>query len=147
MSIDVTIAADEAEVRSCWPVFSQLRPHLTGEEEFVKRWRVQRAEGYRILRAVEDGTALGAAGFRILHTMAWGRILYLDDLIVDESARGTGLGSRLLSELKEIARNEECDQVHLDTGYQRHAAHKAYLRAGFHLDCHHLAFALEESPR
>jgi GNAT superfamily N-acetyltransferase len=68
------------------------------------------------VRAGEDGTVPGAAGFRILHTMAWGRILYLDDLIVDEAARGTGLGSRLLPALEEIAREADCEQVHLDTG-------------------------------
>jgi GNAT superfamily N-acetyltransferase len=142
MSVEVSIATDEAAVRACWPLFAQLRPHLADEEEFISRWFLQVKEGYRILRAVKGGMPVGAAGFRILHTMAWGRILYLDDLIVDEGARGTGLGSRLLAVLKEIARDEKCDQVHLDTGYQRHAAHKAYLRAGFHLDCHHLALPL-----
>jgi hypothetical protein len=30
--------------------------------------------------------------------------------------------------------------VHLDTGYHRQAAHKAYLRNGFELNCHHLAW-------
>ena len=145
MPVDLSPALEEAAVRACWPVFAQLRPQLASEEEFIARWRTQREEGYRILRADEAGTILGAAGFRILHTMAWGRILYLDDLIVDEAARGTGLGRRLLATLKEIARDADCDQVHLDTGYQRHAAHRAYLRAGFHLDCHHLALSLRES--
>ncbi|GGS91967.1 GNAT family N-acetyltransferase [Streptomyces cinerochromogenes] len=142
MSADVRFASDEESVRRCWPLFVQLRPHLTGEEEFLARWARQRPEGYRIVYAEHEGSVLGAAGFRVLHTMAWGRILYLDDLVVDEGARGTGVGSRLLGALKDIAREEGCEEFHLDTGHQRHAAHRAYLRNGFHFDCHHLALSL-----
>lgn len=141
---EVSLAEDEAAVRRCWPVFRQLRPHLADEEDFVARWHRQHAEGYRIAFVEEGGTVRGAAGFRLLTTMAWGRILYLDDLIADEHARGKGLGSLLLRFVERTAREEGCDQVHLDTGHQRHAAHKAYLRNGFHFDCHHLALALTD---
>jgi hypothetical protein len=30
--------------------------------------------------------------------------------------------------------------AYLDTGYQRHLAHRAYLGNGFHIDCHHMAW-------
>jgi hypothetical protein len=30
--------------------------------------------------------------------------------------------------------------VHLDTGYHRHLAHRAYLKNGFQIDCHHMAW-------
>ncbi|WP_328475802.1 GNAT family N-acetyltransferase [Streptomyces sp. NBC_00377] len=144
MPADVLFAADEESLRRCWPVFAQLRPHLAGEEEFLARWKTQSTEGYRIMYVLQDGEVRGAAGFRVLTTMAWGRILYLDDLVVDEGARSTGLGSQLLTALKDIARAEGCEQLHLDTGHQRHAAHRSYLRNGFHFDCHHLALTLDE---
>lgn len=78
-----------------------------------------------------------------MNTMAWGKIIYLDDLIALQDMRGRGFGSNLLVWLQERAREQKCDGVHLDTGYMRHAAHKAYLRNGFHLNCHHLAWEIK----
>jgi GNAT superfamily N-acetyltransferase len=75
-----------------------------------------------------------------MNMMAWGKVLYLDDLIALPAQQGRGWGSALLAWLQEQARAWHCDAVHLDTGYQRHAAHKAYLRNGFELNCHHLAW-------
>jgi hypothetical protein len=48
----------------------------------------------------------------------------------------------LLAWMQVQARALYCEAVHLDTGYHRHAAHKAYLRNGFELNCHHLAWAV-----
>lgn len=49
----------------------------------------------------------------------------------------------MLKWLQEHAKARQCDAVHLDTGYQRHAAHLAYLRNGFELNCHHLAWKVD----
>ncbi len=139
---NVQEASSEAQVRRCWPAFNQLRPALN-EEEFVARWKIQSAEGYRIAYIESDGVVVGAAGYRTMHTLAWGRMLYLDDLIALASHRGQGIGAVLLAWLKKKAIELGCDEIHLDTGYQRHAAHKAYLQAGFQFNCHHLALTLE----
>lgn len=136
---EVREANKEEDVRRCWLVFQELRPHLT-EEEFVKRWKTQREEGYDIAYVEFDNEVVAAAGFRVMNTMAWGRILYLDDLIALGSQHGQGWGTTILIWLQEKARRQQCDGMHLDTGYQRHAAHKAYLRNGFELICHHLAW-------
>jgi ribosomal protein S18 acetylase RimI-like enzyme len=41
--------------------------------------------------------------------------LYIDELWVDESCRGTGYGSKLLSETEKIAKGKGCIMVHTDT--------------------------------
>lgn len=136
----VQIADSEQEVRHCWPLFRELRPHLSSEQEFFDRWTKQRTEGYMLAYLQLDGAIVAAAGFRTMNTLAWGKIIYLDDLIALSTMQGRGFGSVLLAWLQEQARELKCDAVHLDTGYQRHAAHKAYLRNGFQLNCHHLAW-------
>jgi GNAT superfamily N-acetyltransferase len=135
-------ALDEASVRRCFPLFAELRPHLT-VDLFLRRWQEQAAAGYEIA-FIEDGhgAVVAAAGFRELTTMAWGRILYLDDLIALPTRRGSGLGSSLLRHLQEEARARGCDEVHLDTGYGRHDAHRSYLRNGFDMICHHMSWAV-----
>jgi GNAT superfamily N-acetyltransferase len=135
----VNEASNDEDIRRCWPVFHELRPHL-GEAEFIRRWQTQREEGYRIVFIESGGAVVAAAGFRVMNTMAWGKILYLDDLIALHTQHGRGWGSALLVWLQAQARAWHCEAVHLDTGYQRHAAHKAYLRNGFELNCHHLAW-------
>jgi GNAT superfamily N-acetyltransferase len=140
---EIRVARDEPDVRSCWPAFKELRPHLPSEEEFVRRWRRQLSEGYAIVFVADEADVLAAAGYRVLHTLAWGRIIYVDDLIAVPSSRGSGLGRALLLHIQAEARRLGCDAVHLDTGYQRHAAHLAYLRSGFQFDCHHLAWQAE----
>lgn len=135
----VVVAESDEEVKACWDVFRVLRPHITSPDDFLARYRDQAPETYRIAYVRGEGGAVaGAAGYRVMHTMAWGRICYLDDLIVDPAVKGTGLGSRLLGFLKDEAVRLGCTGVHLDTGYQRNDAHRAYLRNGFDLICHHL---------
>jgi GNAT superfamily N-acetyltransferase len=140
---DIRIASGEDEVRRCWPAFQELRPHLRSEEEFLRRWRAQAAEGYRIAYVAEGERVPAAAGYRLMSTMAWGRILYLDDLVAVAASQRTGLGTALLRFLQGEARRLGCEALHLDTGYHRHLAHRAYLRNGFHIDCLHLAWKVE----
>jgi GNAT superfamily N-acetyltransferase len=140
---DIQAADNEAAVRQCLPVFHELRPHIQSEDEFVERWRRQVQEGYRIVYIQEGERVVAAAGYRFLNTMAWGHILYIDDLIALQTSHRTGLGTRLLQHLQKEAKDKGCDAVHLDTGYQRHLAHRAYLRNGFHLDCHHMAWRVD----
>ncbi|HTU46957.1 MAG TPA: GNAT family N-acetyltransferase [Bryobacteraceae bacterium] len=140
---EVRVAREEAEVRRCWKAYKELRPHLRSEEELVERWRIQTREGFQIVYIPEGDTVPAAAGYRFLRTLAWGHILYIDDLVAVTTHHKTGLGTTLLRYLQEEARRLGCDAVHLDTGYQRHLAHLAYLRNGFHFDCHHLAWEIK----
>ena len=137
---DIHIARIEADVRQCWLAFHELRPHLQSEDEFVERWRKQVEESYRIVYVKDGDKVVAAAGYRFLNTMAWGHILYIDDLVALQAFHQTGLGTLLLRYLQNEARERGCDAVHLDTGYQRDLAHRAYLRNGFHMDCHHMAW-------
>jgi GNAT superfamily N-acetyltransferase len=139
----VRVAASEAEVRRCWPAFHELRPHLRSDDELVARWRIQTGETYQIVYVADGDAVPAAAGYRLMNTLAWGKILYVDDLVALQSAHRTGLGTFLLQHLQEEARRLGCAAVHLDTGYQRHLAHRAYLRNGFRLDCHHMAWAVD----
>jgi GNAT superfamily N-acetyltransferase len=136
-------ARDEADVRRCFPPLKELRPHLRSADDLVERWRVQAREGYKIVYVAKQDEVVAAAGFRSLHTLAWGHILYIDDLVALTSHHRTGLGTLLLRHLQEEARLAGYDAVHLDTGHHRHLAHRAYLRNGFRIDCHHMAWEVE----
>lgn len=131
----------DAELASCFPAFLALRPHLD-LEGFLQQVRRQQAQGYRIVAKQTDGLVPSAAGYRFAEFLAWGKVLYIDDLTTLEPARGQGHGGALLDWLIAHAREQGCNAVHLDSGYQRHAAHRLYLHKGFVLSSHHLALPL-----
>ena len=133
------VGTDEEALR-CWPVLRELRPHVDDQGDFLRRWRTQASEGYQLVYVESAGQVVAVAGYRVLTTMAWGRIVYIDDLVALPVVHGGGFGALLLRHIKSVAAELGCDAVHLDTGYQRHAAHLSYLRNGFELVCHHMSW-------
>ncbi len=129
------------ELAACFPAFLTLRPHLS-LDAFKQQVRRQQTQGYRIVAVRADEQVLSAAGYRFAEFLAWGKVLYIDDLTTLESARGHGHAGALLDWLIGQARQQGCNAVHLDSGYQRHAAHRLYLNKGFVLSSHHLALKL-----
>ena len=146
-AFSIKVAADDAALRACWPVMRQLRPHLD-EMGFVDQVLRQRSTcGYRIAYACEGPTdgatqVRGCAGFRITEFLAWGRTLYVDDLVSDEGHRSRGVGSNLLDWLVAEARRVGCAQLHLDSGVQRFGAHRFYLTHGMDITAHHFRLQL-----
>ena len=130
------------EVADCFTVFKELRPHLQDSAEFVTRVSKQMAEGYQIAAGFVNDQIVACIGYRTLNTLAWGQILYIDDLITSQSGRNRGCGRKLLDYAIDYAKQIKCDQIHLDTGFTRHDAHKLYLNMGFQLSCHHMALSL-----
>jgi GNAT superfamily N-acetyltransferase len=123
---------------------SALRTHLADRDAFVREVdEVQRAEGYRLVGAFDQDWphAAGVAGFRVAHSLAWGRHVYLDDLSTLPEARRRGHGRRLLDWLVEEGRRLGCTQLHLDSGVglDRADAHRLYLNAGLVISAHHFA--------
>lgn len=138
MEIDIFIASSDEDINLSFPAFKELRPQLNFEE-FLPQVRRQESQAYRILALRQNGIIKSAAGFRFCEFLAWGKILYIDDLTTLPSARGNGFAGTLLNWLIEHAKSSGCNGIHLDTGYARHAAHRVYLEKGFQLNCHHLA--------
>jgi len=138
MPIEIFIAETDSDIEQCFDAFKVLRPHLE-KGVFLAQVRRQQKESYQILAMREDGKISSAAGFRFAEFLAWGKVLYIDDLTTVPDSRGRGHGDKLMSWLIDHAKSRGCQGVHLDTGYARHAAHRLYLRKGLHLNCHHLA--------
>lgn len=138
----VQLAETDAEILRCFPVIAELRPHLV-EAEFVERIRRQQRESGYLLAFVEDAGVKSVAGFRISEFLAWGKILYVDDLVSTSAARSKGHGKLLLDWLVVRARAAGCAQFHLDSGVQRFDAHRFYLRERMIISAHHFSLALQ----
>ena len=133
----------EEKIRTTYPVMKQLRCHLT-EQEYVEAVLHQQQNGpYQLAAVIEDGQVCCLAGYRISHCLAWGRFLYVDDLVSDGALRSRNHGKQMMQWLAEEARKNGCKQVHLDSGVQRHGAHRFYLRERMDITCYHFALAVQ----
>lgn len=122
----------------------ELRPHapaLATAETLAAHLQAVQPEHYRLAGAFESGReeAAAVAGYRVMHTLAFGRMLYLDDLSTLPAARGRGHALALLRWLESEARRLDCKALHLDSGVGPHRfdAHRLYLKAGLNITCHH----------
>ncbi len=138
----ILLANTPEEIDRCFAVFQELRPTLKDKAAFIRQIQRQSIQGYQLF-FIQDGSEVGACiGFRMFETLAWGKILYIDDLITREQSRQKGLADRLLTFAMEKGRLEGCKEVHLDSGHHRHLAHRFYLNRKFLLTCHHFSLSL-----
>ena len=136
-------AATDADIRRVYPVMRELRPHIASADEFVARVRRQQAgSGWRLIYVEDAGAPVAAAGFRVSEWLAWGKALYVDDLICLESHRGQGFAEALMVWMEELARKEGCGEFHLDSGTHRVDAHRFYLRKRMKISCFHFDLPL-----
>lgn len=142
MSMNVKILNETDINEDVFNLIRELRPHLSNLDDYKKRIQLQYKQGYRITILSKGTAPVGYAGFRISHNLAWGKFLYIDDLVTSAAARSQGYGKQLLDFLLEYARNEKCEQLHLDSGVQREAAHAFYLRENMQITSHHFAITL-----
>ena len=143
-SAEVRLAQSDAEIAACFPILSQLRPQVQ-ENEFVQAVKRMSADGYQLACLYNNGGIQTIAGFRISESFAWGRYLYVDDLVTMEGARSKGHGQEMFTWLVAHARAERCQQLHLESGVQRFAAHKFYLCNGMRISSHHFQLFLDRS--
>jgi GNAT superfamily N-acetyltransferase len=134
----IHLAETDAEIAGCHPAMQTLRPQIA-EADFVSRIRRQQASGYRLAFVEQDGMAVAVAGFRLGENLAWGRFLYVDDLVTLPNHRSQGLGATLPSWLRAFAVQAGCQQLHLDSGLHRADAHRFYEREGMSKHSFHFA--------
>ena len=142
MNNGVGLADEDQEIKSCYKVMAELRPHV-GPEEFLLRVRRQQENADYHLAYVADGDVKAVAGFRISECLAWGKFLYVDDLVTVPGDRSRGYGGILFDWLVAYAKEAGCDEFHLDSGVQRFAAHRFYLSKRMSIEAHHFGLKLD----
>lgn len=135
-------AVTAEEIRACHPLMVQLRPQLD-ESAFLAQVQRQRMQGYRLVAGNDDaGQVVVIAGYVLCEKLAWGRHLYVDDLVTAANRRASGAGAAMLDWLQARALEAGCTSLHLDSGVQRTDAHRFYDRAGFERSALHFSMDL-----
>jgi len=127
----IKIAETPEDIQRCYLLMHQLRPNW-GLGEFVSQVQLQiEKDSYKLAYLEEDGEVRAIAGFRFGNMLIRKKHMYVDDLITDSRFRSQGYGRALLEWLTQVARQNGCKQIDLDSGVQRLDAHRFYFREGF----------------
>ena len=113
--------------------FGRLLPQLSSSAgpldaealEKLVNWR-----GNRLLVALVDGEIMGALTL-VMFPIPTGLRAWIEDVVVDEAARGQGVGAALTREAVRLARADGAGTVDLTSRPSREAANRLYERLGF----------------
>ncbi|WP_433378426.1 GNAT family N-acetyltransferase [Actinoplanes sp. CA-142083] len=108
------------------PQLSRSAPPLGADQlRAIAGW-----PGNRLLVARLDGAVVGTLTL-VLFPIPTGLRAWIEDVVVDESARGHGVGAALTNEAVRLAREEGAKTVDLTSRPSRAAANRLYERLGF----------------
>jgi GNAT superfamily N-acetyltransferase len=109
----------------------QLNPQLPVPT--MERLRLIVADPAVTLLLARDGDQIVGTTTVIVYTTPFWIKARLDEVVVDESARGKGVGAALVKASIDLAREKGVEVVELQSGVQREEANRLYPRMGFKL--------------
>ena len=135
MEILDVLPGDE-RLSAVYPVMRELRTELS-EEDFNAIYAGEYPHGYRIAAVFDGEDCRAAAGYRLMTNFVSGKHMYVDDLVTAEAWRSHGYGRLLNKYLADLARNDGCGSIQLDSNTQRHNAHRFYFRERYTITAFH----------
>jgi GNAT superfamily N-acetyltransferase len=137
--MNVRIAETDEEIAACYPIMSELRPHLSPDTFVPLVRRLGKATGFGLAYLSEAEQIRAAAGYRISEWLAGGKYLEIEDLVSKVSDRSKGYGGALLDWLISLAAQHGCRQVRLVSNVRRANAHRFYLRKGMSKEAYYFS--------
>ena len=136
---EIKLARTNEDIKKICDVLLQLRPVYTAETLQAQIKKQQDKHDFQIAYLEKENKVLSVAGFVIVEKLAWGKSLYIDDLVTDENSRSQGSGKAMIDWLKQFAQQNNCTQLHLDSRIEREHAHRFYEREGFKKASYHFS--------
>lgn len=136
----IQIATTDEDILNCFDAMHELRPHLI-RTNFLALINTMSKTGYLLVFIKDNNIIVAVAGYRYMQNLFAGKLIYVDDLSTAQAYRKKGYAKLLLDFIFNEAKNNNCDQVHLDSGCgpHRYNAHRLYLNYGFNITSHHFA--------
>jgi len=144
--VNIEQVQTDAQIASTFDVMVQLRPSLERAFYVALVRELMRSDGFQLACLVDQGEVRAVAGYRIMHMLYCGRLLYVDDFVTDARVRSRGYGARLLAWLKETGRAQGCSELQLISRVVREQAHRFYFREGLGIECFQFRTALLPAP-
>ncbi|MEM8893564.1 MAG: GNAT family N-acetyltransferase [Bacteroidota bacterium] len=131
---------EEKDLAAAFELVRELAVYENGEDQITTNLEQMKIDGFgekpvfEFFVAEQDSKIVGIAIYYFRYSTWKGKRLYLEDLIVTESARGTGSGKALLDQIVEEARATQCTGIMWQVLDWNETAIKFYKRYGASLD-------------
>lgn len=119
------------------PVFKLLQLLWPNQElDFDKLQQVYNkgidSENQKLIVGLIENEIIGFCSLTIKNNL-WqaGNLAHIDELIVNEHYRGNGVGKKLIDKITELAVENNCKRIELDSAFHRTSAHKFYEKMGY----------------
>ncbi|MCE7062583.1 N-acetyltransferase [Dyadobacter sp. CY343] len=128
----VRVAETEQDILMCRSAIQALRPSLT-DELYNEAVRLTLEDNRQLIFVESEGEAAAVAVFETGYNLFRGKYIYIDDLSTLPAHRGKGYAGVLLDWIFDLAKKENFDEIHLDSGVNeaRTDAHRLYLNKRF----------------
>jgi ribosomal protein S18 acetylase RimI-like enzyme len=133
VSVDVEVVKDVTD--EVLKAFGRLLPQLSRSAQPLDAEALRTLvawPGNRLLVARLGGDIVGALTL-VMFPIPTGWRAWIEDVVVDETARGKGVGAALTQEAVRLARADGARTVDLTSRPSREAANRLYERLGFQL--------------
>ena len=114
-------------------LLNELYENKIQYSEFAKKYKesLENSNFYEIV-AIEKNKVVGVLISRVINILAKKKnILFIDDLIVNENCRNTGIGKLLIQTATTYAISRDCGALELTSMIQNINAHRFYENNGF----------------
>ncbi|WP_250003734.1 GNAT family N-acetyltransferase [Actinoplanes sp. M2I2] len=132
MSVEIAVVQDITE--DVVEAFARLLPQLSRSARPLDAAALRTLvdwQGNRLLVARLDGIIVGTLTL-VTFPIPSGLRAWIEDVVVDEAARGHGVGAALTQAAIDLARADGARTVDLTSRPAREAANRLYERLGFH---------------
>lgn len=113
--------------------FRKLVPQLTGKQDYPSREELEKVVQCKntfLFFAIDEGEIIGTLTL-VFYQIPSGLKAWIEDVIVDENARGKGVATALMWHAINTARKGGALKVDLTSLPRRIAANQLYLKLGF----------------
>lgn len=131
MNVDIQVVRDVSD--ELVDAFARLLPQLSRSAKTIDADALRALVGWqgnRLLVARLDGRIVGTLTL-VVFPIPTGLRAWIEDVVVDEAARGSGVGAALTREAVQLARATGARTVDLTSRPSRAAANRLYERLGF----------------
>lgn len=118
------------QIETILPLIEQLNP-TTAREVLQSRLSEMAGLNYHCVGAFDGDRLIGVTGYWIGVRLYCGRYVDLDNVIVDEEYRSSGIGKKIVAWIEDRARELGCQVAMLDCYVIKSEAHKFYFREGY----------------
>ena len=119
------------EMAVAFSLIHQVRKEMNFEIYISNIEEMMRLNNFKMIAAFNGEKIVGVAGYWISLMLYCGRYAQVSNFTVDENSRGLGIGKKILSAINEIAKEQKCQKVVLDSYVENKKSHSLFFRENF----------------